>query len=106
MRIARSFEAADAFIHVPAERTDDADIIVVPHVAIGHDIEAGFFLIAHHCGNSIVVSLFMRDLFKRDANVAAEQLLFVPGRPRIGPDHRGRKYGVDDLFCHFQCSLN
>src|SRR6185436_20531052 len=44
--LAGVLEAADALIHVPAEAADDADVVVVPHVAVGDDVEARFLLIA------------------------------------------------------------
>ena len=100
MRFARVLEAADPLVHVPAERADDADVVVVPHVAVGHDVEARFFLIADHRRDGIVVRFFVLDFLERDANVAAEQLVLEPMRPGIRPDHRGREKSVDDLRCH------
>src|SRR5262249_60190287 len=41
---ARRIKPADALIHVPAERADNADVVVVPHVAVGHDVETRFLL--------------------------------------------------------------
>ena len=101
MRLPRLLEAADPFVHVPAERADDADVVVVPHVAVGDDVEAGFFLIADHRRDGVVVGLFVLDFLERDADVAAEQLVLEPLRSRIRSDHGRRKNGVDDLFGHF-----
>ena len=32
---------------------------------------------------------------------AAKQLVLIPARPRIGPDHRSREYGIDNLSGHY-----
>ena len=100
VRLARVLEAGDALVHVPAERADDADVVVVPHVAVGDDVEARFFLVADHRRHGVGVRLFVLDFLERDANVAAQQLLLEPVRPRIRPDHGGREKRVDDLRCH------
>src|SRR3979490_2413029 len=74
-RAARGPRAADALSHVPAERPDDADVVVVPHVAVGDDVEAGFFLIANHRGDGVVIGLFVLHFLERDADVPAKQLV-------------------------------
>ena len=93
-------EAADALVHVPAERADDADVVVVPHVAVGHDVETGFFLVANHGGDRVVVRLLVLHFLESDADIADEQLVLEPVRPRIRADHRGRKQGLDDFCGH------
>src|SRR5688572_13791212 len=55
------FESPDSLVHVPAERADDADIIVVPHVPIGDDIETGKFLLADNGSHRVVILLFIGD---------------------------------------------
>jgi hypothetical protein len=37
---------------------------------------------------------------ERDADIAAEQLVLVPLRTRIGPDHGGGQQRVDDSCSH------
>ena len=59
-------EAADALVQIPAERADHADVVVVPHVAVGHDVEARFFLVADHRGDGVVVRLFVLDFLECD----------------------------------------
>ena len=100
MRLSRRLEAADALVHVPAERTDHANVVVVPHVAVGHDVESGFFLIANDGGDCVVVGLFVLDFLECHANVAAEQLMLEPLGPWIRPNHRGREKLVNNLRCH------
>ena len=100
MRLARVLEAADAFVHVPAERADDADVVVVPHVAVGDDVETGFFLIANDRGDGVVIRLFVLHFLERDADVAAEQLVLEPLRTRIRSDHRRGKNRIDNLLWH------
>ena len=100
MLLAGGVEAADALVHVPAERADHADVVVVRHLAVGDDVEAGFLLVADHHLGGVVIRLLVANLLERDPDVAAEQLLRVPVRARIRPDHRGRKNGVDDLARH------
>jgi hypothetical protein len=75
-------------------------VVVVPHVAVGHDVEARFFLVADHRGHGVGVCLFVLDFLECDPNVAAQELVLEPVRPRVRPDHRGRKNFVDDLRCH------
>ena len=98
--LASGLEAADALVHVPAERADDADVVVVPHVAVGDDVEAGLFLIPDDGRHGVVIRLFVLNFLEGDANVAAEQLMLEPVRPRIRTDHGGRKNSIDDLRCH------
>ena len=98
MRLAGRLEPWDALVHVPAERADRADVVVVPHVAVGHDVEAGFFLIANHGRDGVVVRLLVLDFLERHAHVAPEQLLREPVRPRIRPDHRGGQKRVNNLL--------
>src|SRR5438034_7968712 len=105
MRFSRVLEPADALVHVPAERADHADVVVVPHVAVGDDVQPGFFLIADHRRHRIVVSLFMLDFLKRDANIAAKQLVAVPLWSWKGTDHCGRQKCVDNFSWHFEYSL-
>src|SRR4029077_5872628 len=45
MGLARGIEARDAFVHVPAEGADHADVVVVRHLAVGHDVELSLLLI-------------------------------------------------------------
>ena len=92
--LARLLEAADALVHVPAERADHTDVVVVPHVAVGHDVEAGLDLVANDGRYGVVVGLFVRDLLERHANVTTQQLMLEPTWAGIGPDH-GRR---EDLF--------
>src|SRR5947208_16853383 len=61
MRLSGRLKAADALIHVPAEGADNSDVIVVPHVPVGHDVEAGRLLVAHYGRNSVVVRLLVRN---------------------------------------------
>jgi hypothetical protein len=100
VRIARRLEAGDALVEVPAERADDADVVVVPHVAVGHDVEAGLDLIADDGSDGVLVGLFVRDLLERDANVTTQQLLFEPTRAGIRPDHGRREHLFYDLLRH------
>src|SRR5215467_11474375 len=72
MRFTGRFKPADPLVHVPAEGSDDADVVVVPHVAVGYDVQTRFLLIADHRCNGIVVSLFVLDFLERDTNVAAK----------------------------------
>ena len=83
MRVLCSLKAVNSLVHVPAERADDADVIVVPHLAVGDDVEAGFLLIVNHRRGGVLVGLFVADLFEGNPNVAAQQLLAIPARPRI-----------------------
>ena len=71
VRFASRFKSSDALIHVPAERTDHADVIVVPHVSVGHDVQPGLFLIADRGADRIVVRLFVLHFFEGDLNVAS-----------------------------------
>src|SRR5688500_18748747 len=96
----RLFEPVDPLVQIPAERPDDANVVVVPHVAVGHDVESGFFLIADDGGDGVVIHLFVLDFLECHANVAAEQLLLEPLRTWIRPDHRGREKFVNNLRCH------
>ncbi len=105
MRLARGVEARDAFVHVPAERADHADVVVVRHLPVGHDVEPGLLLIVDHREGRVVVGLLVPDLLERDPDIAAEQLLVVPVRPRVRPDHRGRENRVDDLPGHRTSSV-
>src|SRR4029079_17116938 len=57
--LAGVLEAVDPLVHVPAETADDADVVVVPHVAVGDDVEARFLLIADDRGHGVVVRLFV-----------------------------------------------
>src|SRR5271168_3139408 len=100
MRIPRVLEAWNALVHVPAERPDHPNVVVVPHVAVGHDVETRFFLITDHRRDRVVVRFFVLHFLERDSNVAAEQLMLEPMWPGIGPDHGRRENGVDDLRCH------
>src|SRR6185436_5606268 len=90
----------DPLVEIPAERTDGADVVVVPHVAVGDDVESGIFLFANHGRDGVVVGLFVLDFLERDADIAAEQLMLVPVWPWVGSDHRGRQKLVYDLRCH------
>src|SRR5690348_13857067 len=105
MRFASRFEAANALVHVPAERSDHAHIVVVPHVPIGDDVEPGFLLVANRGGNSVVVHLFVLNFLKRDPNIAAKQLMLVPVRSWKRADHGGRQKGVGNLDCQFLYSF-
>ena len=98
--LAGGLEAADPLVHVPAERPNDADVVVVPHVAVGHDIEPRVFLIADDRGDGVVVRLFVLHFLEGDADVTAEQLMPEPVGPRVGTDHRGGEQGVDDSCIH------
>ena len=98
--LARLFEAADAFVHVPAERADDADVVVVPHVAVGDDVEAHVLLFTDHGGHGVVVRLFVLHFLERDPDVPTEQLVLEPVRPRVRPDHGRREELVYDFLCH------
>ena len=100
MRLAGRLEAWDALVHVPAERADRPDVVVVPHVAVGHDVEAGFLLIANHGRDGVVVGLFVLHLLERDTDIPPEQLVGEPVRTRIRPDHRGGQKRVDNLHNH------
>ena len=100
MRIARRLEAGDALVGIPAERADDADVVVVPHVAVGHDVEAGLDLIGDDRFDGVLVGLFVRDLLERDANVTTQQLMLEPTRSGIGPDHGRREDLFYDLLWH------
>src|SRR5690606_2119729 len=58
VRVARRLETGNALVEVPAERTDDADVVVVPHVAVGDDVEAGLLLVSNDRGDRVRVRLF------------------------------------------------
>ena len=75
MRLARGIEAADALVHVPAERADHADVVVVGHLAVRDDVEPCLFLVGDDGVGGVVVGLFVRDLLERHPDIAAEQLL-------------------------------
>ena len=90
----------DALVHVPAERADRPDVVVVPHVAVGDDVEAGFLLIANHRRDGVVVGLFVLHFLERHTDIPAEQLMREPVRTRVRPDHRGGQKRLDDLRCH------
>ena len=100
MRLARGVEAGDALVHVPAEGADHTDVVVVRHLAVGDDVEAGLFLVVDDGLGRVVVGLLVADLLERNPDVATEQLLGEPVRPRVRPDHRGRENRVDDLLWH------
>jgi len=98
--LARLLEAADTLVHVPAERTDDADVVVVPHVAVGHDVEPHGFLLGDDRGDGVGIGFFVGHFLERDADVPAKQLMLEPARPRIRTDHRGREQLVNDFSSH------
>jgi hypothetical protein len=98
VRLLGRLEAADALVHVPAERPDHADVIVVGHLTVGDDVEAGFLLVADRDMRRILVGLGVVDGLERDADVPAVELVVKPMRPRVGADHGGRQDGVDDLL--------
>ena len=50
---------------------DRPDVVVVPHVAVGDDVEAGFLLVANHGRDRVVVRLFVLHFLERHAYVAA-----------------------------------
>ena len=103
VRVARRLEARDALVEIPAERPNDSDVIVVPHVAVGHDVESRVFLVADHRRDGVIVCLFVLNLLECDAYVAPAQLVLEPVGPGIRADHGRREDGVDDLLRH--CSL-
>ena len=70
MRLSGRLETWDALVHVPTERADRPDVVVVPHVAVGHDVEAGFLLIANDGRDGVVVGLLVLHFLERDADVA------------------------------------
>src|SRR5262249_32337419 len=72
MRLAHRVKPADALVHVPAERTYDADVVVVPHVAVSYDVQTRFLLITDHRPNCVVVSFFVLNFLKRDLDVATK----------------------------------
>ena len=100
MLLLRLLEAGDPLVHVPAERADDADVVVVAHLAVRDDVEPGVLLVADHGLGRVVVRLGVVDVLEGDAYVPTEQLVVVPVRPRVRPDHRRRENGVDDLPWH------
>src|SRR5262245_44156465 len=93
-------EAVDPLVEIPAERTDHTDVVVVPHVAVGDDVEAGGFLITNDGGDRVVIRLFVLNFLERNSNIAAEQLMLIPVRPWIRSDHGGREKLVYNLRCH------
>src|SRR5579862_5025513 len=100
MRFPGGFEPTDAFVHIPAEGADDTDVIVVPHVSVGHNIEARFFLLANYSRNSVLISLLVLNLFESDTYVASEQLMFVPVWPWKRPHHGSWQNGIGDFDWH------
>ena len=96
----RSLEAVDPLVEIPTERPDHADVVVVPHVAVGDDIQSRLFLVADDRRHGVGVHLFVLHFLECHANVAAEQLLLEPLRPWIRADHRGREKLVNNLRCH------
>ena len=105
MLLAGGLEAGDPLVPVPAEGADHPDVVVVGHLPVGDDVEARFLLILDDGVRRVVVGLLVPDLLEGDPDIAAQQLLRVPLRPGIGPDHRGREDGVDDLPGHVVSSL-
>ena len=89
MRLLRRLEAADALVHVPAKRADDAHVVIERHLAVCNDIETCFFLIVDDRLSRVMVGLFMLDFLECDANVTSKQLMFVPVWSGIRPDHSG-----------------
>ena len=81
--LARRLEPADPLVHVPAEGADPADVVVVVHLAVCDDVEAGFLLVADHGVRGVVERLLVLDLLERDPHVAAAELLPEPLRPRV-----------------------
>ena len=90
-------EAGNAFVHVPAEGTDHADVVVEVHLAIRDDVEAGFLLIANGQTCGVVECLSVIDRLERDADVAAEQLMCEPLRAWVRANHCRWQERVDDL---------
>ena len=75
MRLLGRLKAVDALVHVPAERADDADVIVEPHLAVGDDVETGVLLVVDHGLRGVLVRLFVPDLFEGNPDIAAQQLM-------------------------------
>ena len=99
MLFASRFEAWDALVHVPTERPDRTDVVVVPHVAVGDDVETGFLLVSNHCRDRVGVRLFVLHFLESHTYIAAAQLVGEPMRSRIRPDHSGGQNGLDNS-CH------
>jgi len=97
VRLLGRLEAADPLVHVPAERADHADVVVVAHLPVGDDVEARLLLVGDRDRGRVLVGLGVVDVLEGDAHVAAVELLVVPVRARVGAHHRGRQDGVDDL---------
>ena len=92
MRLPGGVEAADALVHVPAERADRADVVVIGHLAVGDDVEPGFYSWSRMTAAvGVAVGLLVRDVLERNPHVATEQLVVEPVRTGIGADHRRRQ---------------
>ena len=72
MRVARRVEAGNALIEIPAERADNADIVVVPHVAVGHEVEAGLFLVTDDRSDGVRIGFLVGDFLEGDPHIPAQ----------------------------------
>ena len=84
-------KSADALEPVPEEGPDPARVVVEPHLPVGADVEAAFYLVRDDAVHRIAKGLLVVKVLESFPDVAAEQLLAKPRRARIGADHRGRK---------------
>ena len=57
-------KTGDALVPVPAKGADDADDVVKVHLAVGHDVQAGRFLVLNGQASRVVVGLGMGTFLK------------------------------------------
>jgi len=92
--------AGDALVHVPAERADHPDVVVVIHLAVGDEVEARLLLVVDHDLGRVLIRLLMVDVLERHAHITSKQLIVEPMRSGIGPHHRRRQDVIGNLPRH------
>jgi hypothetical protein len=64
-------KARNALVHIPAERSDAAHIVVEIHLAVGNNVETSLLLIVDRDLGCVVIRLLVGRFFERYADVPA-----------------------------------